>query len=76
MAEKAFGLGMQILKCLIQDVPLLAEMNKCLIEDEQSSNKMNLQKLEKRMAFWKSLGFIEILKQTACDFLTFSAISI
>lgn len=40
---------MQIVKCSIQDVPLLAEMNKCLIEDEQSSNKMNLQELEKRM---------------------------
>ena len=40
---------MQIIKCSRQDVPLLAAMNKCLIEDEQSSNPMTIKELEKRM---------------------------
>lgn len=40
---------MNILKCSVNDVPLLATMNKQLIEDEQSTNAMNLAELEKRM---------------------------
>ena len=40
---------MQIVRCSTNDIPLLAAMNKCLIEDEQSTNQMNLAELEKRM---------------------------
>ena len=40
---------MQIIKCSEKDIPLLACMNKQLIEDEKSSNAMNLIQLEKRM---------------------------
>lgn len=40
---------MQIHKCTLQDVRRLAEMNKCLIEDERSSNPMNLEQLTDRM---------------------------
>ena len=40
---------MIIKKCTIEDVVKLAELNKQLIEDEKSDNKMNLVELEKRM---------------------------
>ena len=40
---------MEIIKCSAKDVPLLAAMNRQLIEDEQSANAMNLEQLEKRM---------------------------
>ncbi|MBO4477342.1 MAG: GNAT family N-acetyltransferase [Lachnospiraceae bacterium] len=40
---------MQIRKCTLQDIHRLAEMNKCLIEDERSSNPMNLEQLTDRM---------------------------
>ena len=40
---------MQIVKCSLNDIPLLAAMNKCLIEDEQNSNAMNLEELKERM---------------------------
>ena len=45
---------MRIEKCTIEDVPILARMNKCLIEDERSSNPMDLMQLTERMK-----GFIE-----------------
>ncbi len=45
---------MKIEKCTIKDVKTLAFMNKCLIEDERSSNPMNLSELEVRMQ-----GFLE-----------------
>ena len=40
---------MQIIKCTEQDIPKLAEMNKQLIEDEKSTNPMNVTELENRM---------------------------
>lgn len=40
---------MIIKKCTIEDVEKLAELNKQLIEDEKSDNKMNLAELEVRM---------------------------
>ena len=40
---------MEISKCSVRDVPRLAAMNKCLIDDEKSSNPMNTGELEKRM---------------------------
>ena len=45
---------MEIEKCTIENVSVLAHMNKCLIEDERSSNPMNLSQLEERMK-----GFLE-----------------
>ena len=45
---------MQIIKCGEQDIPRLAAMNKCLIEDEKSDNPMNISELENRMK-----GFLE-----------------
>jgi hypothetical protein len=38
----------------LDDVRLLAEMNKQLIEDEGSANPMNLEQLEARMHEWLS----------------------
>ena len=44
---------MEIQCCTIQDIPLLARMNKRLIEDEGSDNPMTVPELEERM-----LGFL------------------
>ena len=54
MQDKDHGESMRIEKCTIEDVPVLARMNKCLIEDERSSNPMDLSQLANRMK-----GFIE-----------------
>ena len=40
---------MRIKKCSFEDVDKLAELNKQLIEDEKSDNKMNLKDLKSRM---------------------------
>ena len=40
---------MQIQKCTLENVPLLAQMNKRLIEDEKSTNSMTVAELEERM---------------------------
>ena len=40
---------MEIVKCSAKDISLLTTMNKQLIEDEQSTNTMKLEELEKRM---------------------------
>ena len=40
---------MNIKKCTLNDVDKLAELNKQLIEDEKSDNKMELMELEDRM---------------------------
>ena len=40
---------MQIQKCTLEDVPLLAQMNKQLIDDEKSTNPMTVTELEERM---------------------------
>ena len=40
---------MVIEKCSLNDVDRLAELNKQLIEDEKSDNKMNMQELRSRM---------------------------
>ena len=45
---------MQIKPCSVADCSLLASMNKRLIEDEKSSNPMNILQLEERMR-----GFLE-----------------
>lgn len=40
---------MRIQKCTIADVPILAKLNKQLIDDEKSDNSMNISELENRM---------------------------
>ena len=40
---------MDIVKCELKDVPVLARLNKQLIEDEKSDNPMNIRELEERM---------------------------
>ena len=41
---------MIIRRCTMDDVPELSVMNKCLIDDEKSTNPMNLEELKQRMA--------------------------
>ena len=54
MQDQDHGESMKIEKCTIEDVKTLAFMNKCLIEDERSSNPMDLSQLTERMK-----GFLE-----------------
>ena len=49
MQDQGHGESMKIEKCTIEDVSVLARMNKCLIEDERSSNPMDLSQLTERM---------------------------
>lgn len=41
---------MYIQKCTIADVPVLAKLNKQLIDDEKSNNPMSISELENRMS--------------------------
>lgn len=41
---------MQIQECTIADVPMLAELNKQLIDDEKSDNPMSINELKNRMS--------------------------
>jgi len=43
------GVVMQIKECNINDIPLLAEMNLCLIKDEGAETNLTLPQLEERM---------------------------
>lgn len=47
----------QIQECSINDVPVLAKMNKHLIEDENAENSMNISQLEKRMQEFINTGY-------------------
>jgi len=40
---------MQIKECSFEDIPLLAQMNQQLIEDEKAETKLNLEQLKERM---------------------------
>lgn len=40
---------MEIVKCTMKDVPKLALLNKQLIDDEKSDNRMTIEELEERM---------------------------
>ncbi len=53
---------------LEKDLPLLARMNRHLIEDEGSRNPMNLEQLEARLRGWLSTGWvIRVFVQTETD---------
>ncbi len=43
---------MEIIKAKLSDTKRLAELNKCLIEDEQHPNPMNITELTERMNKW------------------------
>ncbi len=43
---------MEIIKAKLGDVKRLAELNRCLIEDEQHPNSMNIAELTERMNEW------------------------
>ena len=49
---------MEIVKAKLGDVKRLAELNKCLIEDEQHPNPMNITELTKRMREWLATDYI------------------
>jgi len=66
---------MQIKECTIDDVPLLAEMNYHLIEDENAETKLDLSQLEERMndfinSVYRAFFFCEnetIIGYALCD---------
>ena len=47
----------EIKECTLEDVSLLAEMNKQLIEDEKASNSMDIIQLENRMMDFLNNGY-------------------
>ena len=51
-------IAMEIVKAELTDVDRLAELNKCLIEDEQHPNPMNIAELTERMEEWLTTDYI------------------
>ena len=49
---------MEIVKAKLGDVKKLAELNKCLIEDERHPNPMNITELTERMNEWLATDYI------------------
>ena len=49
---------MEIVKAELTDVERLAELNRCLIEDEQYPNPMNITELTERMKAWLATHYI------------------
>ena len=49
---------MEIVKAELRDVKRLAELNKCLIEDERHPNPMNIAQLTERMEEWLATDYI------------------
>ena len=47
----------EIKECMIEDVSLLAEMNKQLIEDEKADNSMDIIQLKNRMVDFLNNGY-------------------
>jgi len=52
---------MEIKECSFEDITILAEMNKCLIEDEKSNNSMDIIQLKNRMYEFLNNGYIAYL---------------
>lgn len=52
---------MRLTKCTSADLPLLAEWNRHLIEDEGSENPMSVPELEKRMSDFLNNGYTAYL---------------
>jgi len=48
---------LEIKECALEDVALLAEMNKQLIEDEKSNNSMDIAQLKNRMMDFLNTGY-------------------
>ena len=49
---------MEIVRSELGDVERLAELNRCLIEDEQHPNPMNIAQLTQRMKKWLATDYI------------------
>jgi hypothetical protein len=47
----------EIKECALEDVTLLAEMNKQLIEDQKAHNSMDIVQLKNRMADFLNNGY-------------------
>ena len=58
---------MEIVKAKLGDVKRLAELNRCLIEDEQHPNPMNIAELTQRMKEWLATDYsCSIIKESGC----------
>lgn len=49
---------MEIVRAELTDADILAELNKCLIEDERHPNPMNIVQLTERMQEWLTTDYI------------------
>lgn len=54
-------MSIQIRRATLEDIPLLAQMNQALIEDEHSPNLMTYAELEARMRQWLSDAWVALL---------------
>ena len=52
---------MEINECSFEDITILAEMNKCLIEDEKSNSSIDIIQLKNRMYEFLNSGYIAYL---------------
>jgi ribosomal protein S18 acetylase RimI-like enzyme len=56
----------------LQDVPLLAELNRQLIEDERASNAMSIAELEARMRAWLEGEYRAALFEVAAETVAYA----
>ena len=49
---------MEVVRAVLRDADILAELNKELIEDEQHPNPMNIAQLTERMREWLATNYI------------------
>lgn len=62
---------MEIIKAKLGDVKRLAELNRCLIEDEQHPNPMNITELTERMNEWLATDYICYLAKENRDIVAY-----
>ena len=62
---------MEIIKAKLGDVKRLAELNRCLIEDERHPNPMNIAELTERMHEWLATDYICYLAKENGDIVAY-----
>ncbi|MDR3148401.1 MAG: GNAT family N-acetyltransferase [Oscillospiraceae bacterium] len=68
--------AMQIKRCFYADIPMLAALNKQLIEDEGSDNTMNLAELETRMRSWLNEDYHAFFFKSSSKVLGYALVQI
>ena len=72
--HKDVEVAVSVRRAVMSDIPILAEMNCCLIEDEGSRNPMSLHQLERRMEQWlleEWSGVVILMDSTIVGYLLY-----